>query len=172
MQIAVLRAEPPFQLQRHVFSVHVKDNVSLYPVVDQLHLDVPHVRAHLLDFLRRRGRAIGSTLRASGGRRIRRAIAGQCQVGGQVGIQLRFVHAQRRGLAVRDGFFHLFKFFFRSRSGLRAGLHQRWRRLMEQQNERDDGKRVGRPANNSEDALPRAGARFTDMGELILLRWG
>jgi hypothetical protein len=42
---------------------------------------------------------------------------------------------------------------------------------MEQQNERDDGKRVGRPANNSEDALPRAGARFTDMGELILLRW-
>src|SRR3989442_9937286 len=64
MQIAVLRAEPPFQLQRQVFSVYIKDDVGLYPVVDQLHLDVPHVRAHLLDFLRRWVRAIGNALRA------------------------------------------------------------------------------------------------------------
>jgi len=39
-----------------------------------------------------------------------------------------------------------------------------WWRLMEQQNERDQSKRVGRPADDAENALPR-----TRANELMLI---
>src|SRR2546425_886101 len=69
-QIAVLRAQAAFELQGHVLSVNIEDNVSFHAVFNQLDLDVPHVRTHLLDILWRRACAMGSSLRASGGSRL------------------------------------------------------------------------------------------------------
>src|SRR3989442_203710 len=50
-QIAVLRAQAAFELQSHVLSMDIEDDVSFHAVFNQLDLDVSHVRTHLLDIL-------------------------------------------------------------------------------------------------------------------------
>ena len=49
IEVAVLCAEFAFELKRHVFAVHVKDDVGAYVVVDELDLYIFHLRANLLD---------------------------------------------------------------------------------------------------------------------------
>ncbi|HEX4543038.1 MAG TPA: hypothetical protein VH114_07720 [Candidatus Acidoferrum sp.] len=107
----------------------IENDIGFDAILDQLNLDVPYVRTHLLHVLRRGPRAIRTALLAGGWSWFRCAL-GQFQMRGEVGIQFRFVHAKRRGLPGGDSPLHIRKFLLRAHRGLRAGFYGGWRRFV------------------------------------------